>query len=172
MVYTYTNMVLIFSIPTKKKIWDYVNQFAEFKNYTHQVIAYYKDRMFSLPFNMWTFNQLWGVNKIEDAKKIIEQQKFTGKVSNLEEQAISMVGLDVYEKLIKGYTEKQWNKSCVDLPPTIIKRIPVRLDWNISYFNDRFVGIPSGGYTQIFEKMLQGIEVRLNTDYFENRDFF
>ena len=155
-----------------RKLWDYVNQFADFRNYTHQVIAYYKDRMFTLPFNMWTFNQLWGVNKISDAKKIIEEQRFQGKITNLEEQAISMVGKDIYEHLIKGYTEKQWNKSCSELPASIIKRIPVRFDWNVSYFYDRFVGIPSGGYTQIFEKMLQGIEVKLNTDYFDNKEYF
>ena len=155
-----------------KRIWDYVNQFTEFKQYTHQVIANYKEKMFTLPFNMWTFNQMWGLNRVEDVKSLIEEQKFKGIVTNLEEQALSMVGKDLYEILIKGYTEKQWNRTCQELPPSIIKRIPVRYDWNISYFNDKFVGIPIGGYTQLFEKMLSGVEVKLNTDFFDDRKFF
>lgn len=156
----------------ERKLWDYVNQFAEFNHYTHQVIANYKQKMFTLPFNMWTFNQLWNVTRPEDAKKIIESQKFVGKISNLEEQALSMVGQDVYEFLIKGYTEKQWNKSCNELPPSIIKRIPVRYDWSVSYFNDKFVGIPSGGYTKIFDKMLNNVEFKLETDFFDDREYF
>ena len=156
----------------EKKLWDYINRFSEFNHYSHQVIANYKQKMFTLPFNMWTFNQLWSVTRPEDAKKVIESQKYFGKVSNLEQQALSMVGRDVYEFLIKGYTEKQWNKSCSELPPSIIKRIPVRFDWSVSYFDDKFVGIPVGGYTKIFEKMLSNVEVKTKTDFFDNRDYF
>ena len=155
-----------------KKLWDYVNQFAEFKQYTHNVIANYKGKMFTLPFNMWTFNQIWGVNTPEDAKEFIESQKFKGSVTNLEQQAMSMVGLDIYEKLIKGYTEKQWNKPCSELPPSIIKRLPVRFSWDSNYFNDKYVGMPVGGYTQIFEKMLEGSDVELGVDYFDNKEYY
>ena len=155
-----------------KKLWEYVNQFAEFKQYTHNVIANYKDEMYTLPFNMWTFNQMWGVNTPEEAKEIIESQKFKGEITNLEEQAMSMVGKDIYEKLIKGYTEKQWNRPCTSLPPSIIKRLPVRFTWDINYFNDKYTGIPIGGYSQIFDKMLEGIDVLLNTDYFELKDYY
>ena len=151
-----------------KKLWDYVNQFAEFKQYTHNVIANYKDEMYTLPFNMWTFNQMWGVNTPEEAKQKIESQKFKGEITNLEEQAMSMVGKDIYEKLIKGYTEKQWKKSAKLLPASIIKRLPVRFTWDNNYFNDKYQGIPIGGYTQIFEKLLDGIEVRLGVDYFKD----
>jgi UDP-galactopyranose mutase len=152
-----------------KHLWDYINQFAEFKQYTHNVIANYKGEMYTLPFSMWTFNQLWGVNEPDDAKKIIENQTFSGVPSNLEEQALSMVGRDIYEKLIKGYTEKQWGKPCVEIPASIIKRLPVRFTWDSNYFNDKYTGIPIGGYTQIFEKMLDGIKVLLNVDYLEDR---
>lgn len=155
-----------------KKLWDYVNQFAEFRQYTHNVIANYKGKMFTLPFNMWTFNQIWGVNNPEDAKEFLESQKFTGTITNLEEQAMSMVGKDIYEKLIKGYTEKQWNKTCKELPPSIIKRLPVRFTWDSNYFNDKYVGMPVGGYTQIFEKMLEGSDVELGVDYFENKEYY
>ena len=155
-----------------KKLWDYVNQFAEFKQYTHNVIANYKGKIYTLPFNMWTFNQMWGVNNPEEAKRILETQKFTGKITNLEEQATSMVGKDIYEELIKGYTEKQWNKSCDELPPSIIKRLPVRFSWDSNYFNDKYVGMPVGGYTQIFEKMLEGSDVELGVDYFENKEYY
>ena len=155
-----------------KKLWDYVNQFAEFRQYTHNVIANYKGKMFTLPFNMWTFNQIWGVNNPEDAKEFLESQKFTGHITNLEEQAMSMVGKDIYEKLIKGYTEKQWNKPCSELPPSIIKRLPVRFTWDSNYFNDKYVGMPVGGYTQIFEKMLEGSDVELGVDYFENKEYY
>lgn len=155
-----------------KKIWDYINQFAEFKNYNHNVIAKYKDETFTLPFNMWTFNQMWGVSKPQDARQMIESQKYSGPITNLEEQAKSMVGRDIYHKLIKGYTEKQWNKSCEELPPSIIKRLPVRFTWDSNYFNDRYVGMPIGGYTQIFEKMLKNSDVELNTDYFNNKEFY
>jgi UDP-galactopyranose mutase len=155
-----------------KEIWDYINQFVEFKQYTHNVIANYKGEMYTLPFNMWTFNQMWGVTTPEDAKQIIESQKFVGSITNLEEQAMSMVGKDIYEKLIKGYTEKQWNKTCEDLPPSIIKRLPVRYTWDSNYFNDKYVGIPIGGYTQIFEKLLSGSEVILDVDYFKNKEYY
>jgi UDP-galactopyranose mutase len=155
-----------------KKLWEYVNQFAEFKQYTHNVIANYKDEMYTLPFNMWTFNQMWGVNTPEEAKEIIESQKFKGEITNLEEQAMSMVGKDIYEKLIKGYTEKQWNRPCSELPPSIIKRLPVRFTWDSNYFNDKYTGMPIGGYTQIFKKMLEGIDVTLNSNYFELKDYY
>jgi len=155
-----------------KYIWDYVNQFAEFKQYTHNVIANYKGEMYTLPFNMWTFNQLWGVKTEEEAKKILEKQRYKGKIQNLEDQARSMVGDDVYEKLIKGYTVKQWDKPCSELPPSIIKRLPVRFTWDSNYFNDKYTGMPVGGYTQIFEKMLDGCEIKLGVDYFEDRDYY
>jgi UDP-galactopyranose mutase len=119
---------------------------------------------------MWTFNQLWNVNDPESAKEKLEQTKYLGMVSNLEEQAVSMVGTEIYQKLIKGYTEKQWNKDCKDLPPSIIKRIPVRFTWDSNYFDDKYTGIPIGGYTQIFEKMLEGVEVRLGIDFFDYRE--
>jgi UDP-galactopyranose mutase len=152
-----------------KQLWDYVNQFAEFKQYTHNVIANYKGEMYTLPFNMWTFNQLWEVNTPEQAKQILESQTFSGDITNLEEQAISMVGKDIYKKLIKGYTEKQWERDCKDLPPSIIKRLPVRFTWDSNYFNDKYVGMPVGGYTQIFEKMLEGCHVMLNTNYLDDK---
>ena len=155
-----------------KYIWDYINQFAEFKQYTHNVIANYKGEMFTLPFNMWTFNQLWGVKTEEEAKEIIEKQRYKGEIKNLEDQARSMVGDDIYEKLINGYTVKQWDKPCTELPSSIIKRIPVRFTWDSNYFNDKYTGMPIGGYTQIFEKMLEGSEVRLNSDYFENKEYY
>ena len=155
-----------------KKLWDYVNQFATFRQYTHNVIANYKGDMYTLPFNMWTFNQMWGVTEPEQAKEKIESQKFKGEITNLEEQATSMVGKDIYEKLIKGYTEKQWGRSCVSLPSSIIKRLPVRFTWDSNYFNDKYTGMPIGGYTQIFEKMLEGIDIKLDTDYFKDKDYY
>jgi len=155
-----------------KYIWDYINQFAEFKQYTHNVIANYKGEMYALPFNMWTFNQLWGVRTEEAAKRIIDSQRYTGGIQNLEDQARSMVGDDVYEKLIKGYTVKQWNKQCSELPASIIKRLPVRFTWDNNYFDDRYTGIPIGGYTQIFEKMLSNCDVWLEKDYFEDKEFY
>ena len=155
-----------------KFIWDYVNQFAEFKQYTHNVIANYKGEMYTLPFNMWTFNQLWGVKTQEEAEAIIEKQKYKGKIKNLEDQARSMVGDDVYEKLIKGYTVKQWDKPCSELPPSIIRRLPVRFTWDSNYFNDKYTGMPVGGYTQIFDKMLEDTNIMLNADYFEDREFY
>ena len=155
-----------------KEIWDYVNQFASFTPFVNSPIANYKGELYSLPFNMWTFYQLWGTKNEDGVKGIIESQKYKGKITNLEEQALSMVGKDVYEKLIKGYTEKQWGKKCSELPPSIIKRLPVRYTWNNNYFNDTYQGIPKGGYTQIFEKLLENVEVWTNTDFFESREFF
>jgi UDP-galactopyranose mutase len=152
-----------------KELWDYVNQFAVFRQYTHNVIANYNGEMYTLPFNMWTFNQLWNVTNPEEAKQILKGQTYLGEVTNLQEQALSMVGKDVYEKLIKGYTEKQWNRPCSELPPSIIKRLPVRYTWDSNYFDDKFTGMPVGGYTQIFEKMLEGCDVMLNTDYFSDQ---
>lgn len=153
-------------------VWRYFNMLTKFKTYTHNVIANHENHMYTLPFNMWTFHQLWGVTNPEDAKKIIEEQRYKGKVTNLEEQALSMVGKDIYEKLIKGYTEKQWNKPCTELPPSIIKRLPVRFTWDSNYFNDKYVGIPEGGYTHIFESLLKPCQVRLGVDYFENKEYF
>lgn len=153
-----------------KRIWDWVNQFVEFRQFQNSPIANYKGELYSLPFNMWTFHQLWGVKNPEDAKLKIESQKYRGTITNLEEQARSMVGDDIFYKLIKGYTEKQWGKKCTELPPSIIKRLPVRFTWDNNYFNDKFQGIPIGGYTQIFDKLLDGIEVMLETDFFQHKD--
>jgi len=155
-----------------KYIWDYVNKFAEFRQYTHNVIANYHGEMYTLPFNMWTFKQLWDVNEPEIAQQILEKVKFKGKITNLKHQAMSMVGEEIYEKLIKGYTEKQWNKSCDDLPASIIKRIPVRFTWDSNYFNDKFTGMPVGGYTQIFGKMLENSDVELEVDYFDKKEYY
>ena len=155
-----------------KEIWDYVNRFVEFNNYKHHAVAKFQGQIYSLPFNMWTFNQLWGVQTPDEAKAIIDSQKFKGVPSNLEEQALSMVGTDVYEYLIKGYTEKQWMKSAKDLPPFIIKRLPVRYTFDNNYFFDKYQGIPINGYTELFEKLLDGIDIELNVDYLENRDHF
>ncbi|MBW2942278.1 UDP-galactopyranose mutase [Zhongshania aquimaris] len=156
-----------------KEIWDYVNQFAEFNRYTNSPVANFKGKIYNLPFNMNTFNQLWGVITPEQAQaKIDEQQSELGQKTptNLEEQAIRLVGRDIYEKLVKGYTEKQWGRPATELPAFIIKRLPVRFTYDNNYFNDKFQGIPIGGYTQIIEKMLAGIDVRCNTDYFQHRD--
>ena len=158
-----------------KEVWNYVNQFAEFNRYTNSPVARYKEELYNLPFNMNTFHQLWGVKTPEEAKARIESQikdSYVEKPANLEEQAINLVGKDIYEKLIKGYTEKQWGKRAKELPSFIIKRLPVRFTYDNNYFNDRYQGIPEGGYTQIIEKMLDGVEVRLNTDYFENKEAF
>ncbi|MRH41622.1 UDP-galactopyranose mutase [Aquibacillus halophilus] len=155
-----------------QKIWEYVNGFAEFNRYTNSPMAHYKGELYNLPFNMNTFNKLWGVVSPDEAKEKIEQQKVASGISepkNLEEQAISLVGTDIYEKLIKGYTEKQWGRSARELPAFIIKRLPVRFTYDNNYFNDRYQGIPVGGYTGIIEKMLKGIDVRLNVDFFEER---
>lgn len=155
---------------SNREVWDYINQFAEFNNYINSPIAVYKDETYNLPFNMNTFNKMWGVRTPAEAKAKIEEQKAEYAITepaNLEEQALTLVGKDVYEKLVKGYTEKQWGRSCTELPAFIIKRLPCRFIYDNNYFNDRFQGIPIGGYTKIVEKMLDGIEVRLNTDYFE-----
>ena len=155
-----------------KKVWQYVNQFAEFNRFTNSPVANYKGELYSLPFNMYTFNKMWGVVTPEEATKKIEEQRkeITYEPTNLEEQAISLVGRDIYEKLIKGYTEKQWCRDCKDLPSFIIKRLPVRLTFDNNYFNALYQGIPVGGYTKMVENMLEGIEVRLNTDYLENKE--
>ncbi|MCI5848384.1 MAG: UDP-galactopyranose mutase [Lachnospiraceae bacterium] len=160
---------------SKKEIWDYVNRFATFNRYTNSPVARYKDEIYNLPFNMNTFNKLWGVITPQEAKKKIEEQvKEAGIVnpSNLEEQAISIVGKDIYEKLVKGYTEKQWGKRADELPAFIIKRLPVRMTYDNNYFNDLYQGIPVGGYTPMIEKLLEGSDVLLNTDYFGDREAF
>ena len=152
---------------SNREVWDWINQFVEFNNFRLSPVANYKGEIYSLPFSMWTFNKLWGVNSPQQAKHIIdEQSKDIGEPQNLEEQAIKLVGRDVYEKLIKGYTAKQWRKDPKELPKEIIKRLPVRFTYDNNYFNDTYQGIPIGGYTQIFEKLLEGIDVKLNTDYF------
>lgn len=154
------------------KIWEYVNQFVEFNRFINSPIANYKGEIYNLPFNMNTFNKLWGVVTPEEAIDRINEQKKEagiGKPENLEEQAISLIGTDIYEKLIKGYTEKQWGRSAKELPPFIIKRLPVRFTYDNNYFNDKYQGIPEGGYNVIIEKMLEGIEIKLKTDFFENR---
>ena len=156
----------------KKKVWNYVTQFAEFNRFTNSPVANYKGELYSLPFNMYTFNKMWGVVTPEEAAAKIEEQRreITHEPQNLEEQAISLVGRDIYEKLIKGYTEKQWGRDCKDLPAFIIKRLPVRLTFDNNYFNALYQGIPDGGYTAMVEKMLEGIEVRLNVDYLADRE--
>lgn len=160
---------------SKKEIWDYVNRFATFNRYTNSPVARYKDEIYNLPFNMNTFNKLWGVITPQEAREKIEEQvKEAGIVnpSNLEEQAISLVGKDIYEKLVKGYTEKQWGKRADELPAFIIKRLPVRMTYDNNYFNDLYQGIPVGGYTPMIEKLLEGSDVLLNTDYFGDREAF
>lgn len=158
-----------------KRVWKYINSFAEFNRYTNSPIANYKGKLYNLPFNMNTFYQMWGAITPEDVRKFIELQKKTANIeepSNLEEQAISLVGRDIYETLIKGYTEKQWGRKATELPPSIIKRIPVRFVFDNNYFNDNYQGIPIGGYTPIIERMLADCDVMLNTDYFEKKDSF
>ena len=158
---------------SNKKVWEYVNQFAEFNRYTNSPVANYKGELYNLPFNMNTFNKMWGViTPQEAAAKIEEQRKEAGitEPKNLEEQAISLVGKDIYEKLIKGYTQKQWGRKCTEHPSFIIKRLPVRLTFDNNYFNDLYQGIPMGGYNVIIDKMLDGVEVELGTDYLANKD--
>ena len=157
-----------------KKVWDYVNQFAVFNRFTNSPVANYKGELYSLPFNMYTFNRMWGVVTPEEAAaKIAEQRKeIDHEPRNLEEQAISLIGRDIFEKLVKGYTEKQWGRDCKDLPAFIIKRLPVRLTFDNNYFNALYQGIPTGGYTKMVANMLEGIEVRLNEDYFAKKDYY
>ena len=155
-----------------KKVWEYITQFAEFNRFTNSPVANYKGELYSLPFNMYTFNKMWGVvTPQEAAEKIEEQRKAAGitEPKNLEEQAISLVGTDIYEKLVKGYTEKQWGRPCNELPAFIIKRLPVRLTFDNNYFNALYQGIPMGGYTKMVENLLEGIEVRLGEDYLEKK---
>lgn len=158
-----------------KEVWDYVQQFATFNRYTNSPVANYKGELYSLPFNMYTFNKMWGVVTPKEAEEKIKKQKEEAGIvnpANLEEQAISLVGTDIYEKLIKGYTKKQWGRECKDLPSFIIKRLPVRFTFDNNYFNALYQGIPMGGYTSMIEKMLDGIEVRLNTDYLKQKSDF
>ena len=151
-----------------RKVWDYVNEFAEFNNFINAPVAKYGDELYNLPFNMNTFSKMWGIQTPEEARKIIDEQKkdgFKENPENLEEQAISLVGKDIYEKLIKGYTQKQWGRKCTELPAFIIKRLPVRFTFDNNYFNDRYQGIPVGGYTKLVENMLKGIDVKLGVTY-------
>lgn len=162
---------------SNKEVWNYVLQFAEFNRYTNSPIACYKDELYNLPFNMNTFSRMWNIKTPAEAKAIIDEQRAEAlaalnghEPANLEEQALSLVGRDIYEKLIKGYTEKQWGRKCTELPAFIIKRLPVRFVYDNNYFNDKYQGIPVGGYTQIVEKMLEGAEVRLGVDFFKERE--
>lgn len=156
-----------------KKVWEYVSRFATFNRYTNAPVANYNGELYSLPFNMYTFNKMWGVVTPAEAKAKIEEQKTAAKITepkDLEQQAISLVGTDIYEKLIKGYTEKQWGRPCTELPPFIIKRLPVRFVFDNNYFNALYQGIPIGGYTEMIARMLDGAEIRLNVDYLAEKD--
>ena len=156
-----------------KRVWAYITRFAEFNRYTNSPVANYHGELYSLPFNMYTFNKMWGVVTPEEAKAKIAEQRAAAGISepeNLEEQAISLVGTDIYERLVKGYTEKQWGRPCTELPSFIIRRLPVRFTFDNNYFNALYQGIPIGGYTAMVERMLEGIEVRLNVDYLEGRE--
>lgn len=161
---------------SNKEVWDYMNSFVEFNRYTNSPVARYKDELYNLPFNMNTFHALWGVKTPEEAKAMIEKQKKEAALpegyepANMTEQAISLCGKDIYEKLVKGYTAKQWGRPAEELPPFIIKRLPVRFTYDNNYFNDKYQGIPEGGYTVIIDKMLDGIDVKLSVDYFADRD--
>lgn len=159
---------------SNKEIWQYINQFAEFNNYVNSPVANYKGEIYNLPFNMNTFSKMWNISTPEEAEIVIAKQRkvITHEPQNLEEQAISFVGTDIYEKLIKGYTEKQWGKSCKELPAFIIKRLPVRLIYDNNYFNDRYQGIPVGGYNQIIEKMLAQADIILNADFNDDRIYY
>lgn len=154
-----------------KRVWDYVNAYASFNRFTNSPVANYKGELYSLPFNMYTFSQMWGVKTAEEAQKIIAEQRkeITHEPENLEEQAISLVGRDIYEKLVKGYTEKQWGRDCRELPAFIIRRLPVRFTYDNNYFNAEYQGIPIGGYTRLIENLLKDIEVRLNEDYLRKK---
>ncbi len=158
-----------------EEVWKYVNRFARFNRYTNSPVANYKGELYSLPFNMYTFNKMWGVNTPDEARAVIEKQRKESGITeplNLEEQAISLVGRDVYEKLVKGYTEKQWGKDCKDLPAFIIRRLPVRFTFDNNYFNALYQGVPVGGYTKMVENMLDGVEVRTGVDYLKNKAEF
>lgn len=157
-----------------KEVWDFVNNIIEFNRFTNSPIAYYKGELYNLPFNMNTFVNMWKVKSVDEAKAIIEEQRkeIKGEPKNLEEQAISLVGRDIYEKLIKGYTEKQWGRDCKDLPSFIIKRLPVRFTFDNNYFNDTYQGLPLCGYTKMIEKMFEGCEIKLGIDYLEHKDDF
>ena len=158
---------------SNKKVWDFVNQFAEFNRYTNSPVANFKGKLYNLPFNMNTFYQMWGVKTPAEAKAKIEEQKAEYHIEepkNLEEQAISLIGKDIYETLIKGYTQKQWGRKCTDLPAFIIKRLPVRFTFDNNYFNDKYQGIPEGGYTAMIEKMIEGCDVKLGVDYLDNKE--
>jgi UDP-galactopyranose mutase len=158
-----------------KLVWDFVNRFVEFNHYVNSPIANFRGELFNLPFNMNTFHTLWGVSTPQEAQQIIEEQKIkygVGHPSNLEEQALSLVGIDIYEKLVKEYSEKQWGRPAKDLPAFLIRRLPLRFTYNNNYFDDNYQGIPIGGYTRLFEKLLEGIEVRLDTDFFQDRAVF
>ena len=158
-----------------KEVWNYVNSFVEFNRYTNSPVARYKNEIYNMPFNMNTFAKIWDdVITPEDAKRHIEEerQEITHEPQNLEEQAISLVGRTIYEKIVKGYTEKQWNRECVDLPAFIIKRLPVRFIYDNNYFNDKYQGIPIGGYTKLIEKMLEGVEVKIEADFLEKKDYY
>ena len=158
---------------SNEKVWNWINQFVSFNNFTLRPVANYKGETYSLPFNMWTFSKLWGVTHPDQAKlEIKRQSEHIKDPQNLEEQAIKLVGIDVYEKLIKGYTAKQWRKDPKELPKEIIKRLPVRFNYDNNYFNDKYQGIPIGGYTQIFEKLLDGIEIKLETDYLKDKEYW
>lgn len=155
-----------------KYVWDFINRFAEFNNYVNSPIANYMGEIYNMPFNMNTFSKMWGISTPQEAKAMIEEQRkeISGEPQNLEEQAISLVGRDIYEKLVKGYTEKQWGRPCAELPASIIKRLPVRFTYDNNYFNDRYQGIPIGGYTAIIEKLLAGCDIRLDTDFIAERE--
>ncbi|MDR0347706.1 MAG: UDP-galactopyranose mutase, partial [Coriobacteriales bacterium] len=157
-----------------REIWEYVNRFAEFNNFINSPIANYKGEIYNLPFNMNTFRQMWGIVRPQEAQAIIEEQRreIEGEPRNLEEQAISLIGRDLYEKLVRGYTEKQWGRPCPELPAFIIRRLPVRFTYDNNYFNDRYQGIPVDGYTALVERMLEGVEVRCGVDYLEGRQEF
>lgn len=157
---------------SNKKVWEFVQRFADFNNFILSPKAWSNGKLYSLPFNMNTFYEMWGTYRPEDAKRKIDEQSYMGPVRNLEEQALFLVGTDIYETLIKEYTEKQWGRSARKLPSFIIRRLPLRFTYDNNYFNDRFQGIPIGGYTKMFEKMLDGIEVRINTDYLQDKEYF
>lgn len=159
---------------SNKKVWQFVNELAEFNRYTNSPVANYKGQMYNMPFNMNTFSKMWGISTPDEAKKIIEEQRqsVTGEPKNLEEQAISLVGMDIYQKLIKGYTEKQWGRDCKDLPSFIIRRLPVRYTYDNNYFNDLYQGIPIGGYNVIIDKLFEGCDIETGKDYLENKAYY